>query len=95
VKVPFNSLVDFANYINEAANKLETSEFAESYILQEDGIPYAIEYVDKFSPTMLKEFIKHYVQSAESDTDYIRITKLLDSLVRFSESYSKDGGLNE
>lgn len=82
--IPFNSLVDLANFINEASETLEKSEFSDSYILQRDSLGYAVEYVDKFSPTFLKEFMKNYVESAESDTDLIRITKMLDSLVNYA-----------
>lgn len=94
VSIPFNTLVDFANYINKAAETLEGSEFAESYILQKEDVDHAVKYVDAFSPTLLKEFLKHYVKTADSDIELIRITKLLDALVEFSRDY-RGGASNE
>lgn len=93
--VPFKELVQFANCINEAAASLETNKFTPEYLLEENSKDVAVEYVDNLSPTLLKEFIKSYVGAAKNEVDFIRVTKLLDSLVQFTEDYCREVCANE
>lgn len=81
--VPLSQLVECANYINAAAAKLETSEIADTYILLKDDVEFAVNYVSKYSPSIIKSFFEDYIRSAESDVEFIRITKMLDAFAKY------------
>ena len=83
VQVPLSNLVECANLINAAANKLETSEIADTYILLKEDLGFAVNYVDNYSPSVIKSFMKSYVKSASSDVELIRVTKMLDAFAKY------------
>lgn len=83
VQIPLSNLVECANLINAAANKLETSEIADTYILLKEDLGFAVNYVDNYSPSVIKSFMKSYVKSASSDVELIRVTKMLDAFAKY------------
>lgn len=83
VQVPLSNLVECANLINAAASKLETSEIADTYILLKEDLGFAVNYVDNYSPSVIKSFMKSYVKSASSDVELIRVTKMLDAFAKY------------
>ena len=82
-QVPLSNLVECANLINAAASKLETSEIADTYILLKEDLGFAVNYVDNYSPSVIKSFMKSYVKSASSDVELIRVTKMLDAFAKY------------
>lgn len=90
IAIPVTSLLEFANCIRKAAEQLETDEIPSTELLTPDDKQETLTFIDEYSPSMFKRFFLDLVRSAESDMDYIRITKLLDEFCKFIDRHSME-----
>jgi Cobalamin biosynthesis protein CobT (nicotinate-mononucleotide:5, 6-dimethylbenzimidazole phosphoribosyltransferase) len=83
--IPYTKLLNFANFIRNAANELESAEVPDTELLTAKDKQETLKYLDDYAPSVFKEFTLNYVQSAETELDYVRITKMLDGFCQFVE----------
>ena len=74
--IPYTKLLNFANFIRNAANELESAEVPDTELLTAKDKQETLKYLDD------------YAQSAETELDYVRITKMLDGFCQFVERRS-------
>jgi len=90
IAIPVTSLLEFANCIRKAAEQLETDEIPSTELLTPEDKQETLTFIDEYSPSMFKRFFLDLVRSAESDMDYIRVTKLLDEFCKFIDRHSME-----
>lgn len=84
--VPYKDLMNMAVFIRKAAEELELDDVSETEILRPEDKMETLSYLNEFAPSLIKRFFLSYIQDAESDIDYVRVTKMLDKFCSFVEN---------
>lgn len=84
--VSYKDLMNMAVFIRKAAEELELDDVSETEILRPEDKMETLSYLNEFAPSLIKRFFLSYIQDAESDIDYVRVTKMLDRFCSFVEN---------
>lgn len=81
--VKFEELSKFVNSIVAVASSLENKDAINRRTLTIEDLEIAAAEVDKYSPSVVKEFLISYVLHANQDLDLVRVTALLDDFCTY------------
>lgn len=81
--VKFEELSKFVNSIVAVASSLENKDAVNRRTLTIEDLEMAAAEVDKYSPSVVKEFLISYVLHANQDLDLVRVTALLDDFCTY------------
>lgn len=90
IVLKFSDLANLVNFVGDASKQLEETEMKDTKILVESEKIKSAQLLDRYSPAVVKEFVLQYVLGAESSTDYIRITNILNSFCEYIEKEKID-----
>lgn len=83
VIVPFCHLSELVGQVLLASSVIEQNDSNGFEILTNDSKFAAAQLVERYAPTVVKEFVLNYVRGATSDADLVRITKMLNEFCSF------------
>lgn len=83
ISVRFEELSKFVNSVMQVAGVLESKDSANRKTLTVEDLEAAASEVDKYAPSIVKEFLIYYVLKAEKDMDLLRVTALLDEFCTY------------
>lgn len=83
ISVRFEELSKFVNSVMQVAGVLESKDSANRKTLTVEDLEAAASEVDKYAPSIVKEFLIRYVLKAEKDMDLLRVTALLDDFCTY------------
>lgn len=86
VVIPYKDLLNVAILLRKAAEQMELDEIPDTELLTREDKAETLKYLDEFSSSLIKRFFIFYVASAETDIDYVRVTKMLDEFCGFVEN---------
>ena len=83
VIVPFSHLSELVSQVVAASSVIEQKDAEGFEILTNDSKFAAAQLVERYAPTVIKEFMLSYVRSAGTDAELVRITRMLDEFCNF------------
>lgn len=83
VIVPFRHLSELVSQVVAASSVIEQKDAEGFEILTNDSKFAAAQLVERYAPTVIKEFMLSYVRSAGTDAELVRITRMLDEFCNF------------
>ncbi|MCI9128529.1 MAG: hypothetical protein HFG28_15460 [Eubacterium sp.] len=83
VIVPFSHLSELVSQVVAASSVIEQKDAEGFEILTNDSKFVAAKLVERYAPTVIKEFMLSYVRSAGTDAELVRITRMLDEFCNF------------
>lgn len=83
ISVRFEELSKFVNSVMQVAGVLESKDSVNRKTLTVEDLEAAASEVDKYAPSIVKEFLIRYVLKAEKDMDLLRVTALLDDFCTY------------